>query len=435
MIRNVKKFVATLLACVLCLVACPPEALFAATTSLLEYIPFEYDWISVEHKGYVLAEKDGVAGVMNIETKAFEPTGQWTMISTSPGGRSYFPTQINGVNYYSGYTKTGAEMIIKQDGKDVSTVAKMPIRPEDIYIHPSYGDNGKWGIEDSTGKIILAPKYDRVSGFNNGAANFIQGDKMGIISDKGQVIVEAKYDMVVKSALGYTIYDDGKTTSFIDPAGKTTKVKEWRLMTTTGLGFAYQVGRQIGTELNYEDIEVPVYEYALILGNGKIETKYVDIEPVSSNPTRLVATNLEGSNVLMDEHYTVLSATYDYIVPKEEETFMVNRSGKYGIIGDDGKEILPPTYDKPVREIKEDLYTYISGEAFCFLDANGIKMTEPIYATDTTYYWGYDTFLPIGDSQYIPLAILNPNPTKAKEEWQEPKDKWIYGVQKIQISQ
>lgn len=50
--------------------------------------------------------------------------------------------------------------------------------------------DGKYGVIDKSGKIILEPKYDYISTFYGGSAAFISGDKAGIMGLNGEVLLE-----------------------------------------------------------------------------------------------------------------------------------------------------------------------------------------------------------------------------------------------------
>lgn len=57
-------------------------------------------------------------------------------------------------------------------------------------------DDEKWGFADSTGKVIVECKYDRVTELNEfGFAGICQDGKWGVIDEKGKVIVVPTYEL------------------------------------------------------------------------------------------------------------------------------------------------------------------------------------------------------------------------------------------------
>lgn len=53
-----------------------------------------------------------------------------------------------------------------------------------------------WGFMDTTGQIVIAPKYSYVEDFNKGAAKVIKDNKWGLITKEGKEAIPCKYDGV-----------------------------------------------------------------------------------------------------------------------------------------------------------------------------------------------------------------------------------------------
>lgn len=54
--------------------------------------------------------------------------------------------------------------------------------------------NGKVGLIKTDGTLLLEPKYERISGFKNGRAIINQGIFKGVIDFSGKIVVEPKYE-------------------------------------------------------------------------------------------------------------------------------------------------------------------------------------------------------------------------------------------------
>ncbi|MBO5717748.1 MAG: WG repeat-containing protein [Alistipes sp.] len=87
--------------------------------------------------------------------------------------------------------------------------------------------NDKWGIIDNTGKVILAAQYDSIEEFdNNNIARFTLNGKYGLVNINGKVIASAQYDKIwsydyddgyyeaEKGAYEYAVYTDGRVQSW-----------------------------------------------------------------------------------------------------------------------------------------------------------------------------------------------------------------------------
>ena len=54
--------------------------------------------------------------------------------------------------------------------------------------------NGKVGLIKRDGTLLLEPNYERISGFHNGRAIINQGIFKGVVDFSGKVIIEPKYE-------------------------------------------------------------------------------------------------------------------------------------------------------------------------------------------------------------------------------------------------
>lgn len=62
---------------------------------------------------------------------------------------------------------------------------------------------GKWGFNDTAGKLVVSAKYDGVSNFTDGLAPVSVNNKWGFINDSGQEIIATSYDAVTNLRGGY----------------------------------------------------------------------------------------------------------------------------------------------------------------------------------------------------------------------------------------
>jgi WG repeat protein len=70
---------------------------------------------------------------------------------------------------------------------------------EDRIIVFSGGKDGKYGVIDLSGRMIVQPEYKRMEPFSEGLAAVSQGDKVGFIDNDGKLVVPFELD-------GYSTY-------------------------------------------------------------------------------------------------------------------------------------------------------------------------------------------------------------------------------------
>jgi hypothetical protein len=56
--------------------------------------------------------------------------------------------------------------------------------------------NSKWGFVDSTGNVVVAPKYNQVENFNQGLAKVRIGSRWGLVDKTGAVIIKPTFDWI-----------------------------------------------------------------------------------------------------------------------------------------------------------------------------------------------------------------------------------------------
>ena len=56
--------------------------------------------------------------------------------------------------------------------------------------------NHKWGFIDTTGNVVVAPKYNEVTNFSYGVARVRVGRKWGLIDTAGKIIIKIECDFI-----------------------------------------------------------------------------------------------------------------------------------------------------------------------------------------------------------------------------------------------
>ena len=69
-----------------------------------------------------------------------------------------------------------------------------------------YVGNEKKGLIDSNGILVIDTIYDNINEFENGKAAFINNGKWGIINVKGEIIIKPKYDFLLTRRDGLFVF-------------------------------------------------------------------------------------------------------------------------------------------------------------------------------------------------------------------------------------
>lgn len=109
--------------------------------------------------------------------------------------------------------------------------------------------NGKYGVVDKTGKVLVPFKYDKINSFTDGVSCVQLNGKWGAIDRYGQIVLPIKYEDVGFRAFssGYTMVKLGGKCSYIDRQGK---LLEFDL----GVDADYKIGETLDNRLNDEGL-------------------------------------------------------------------------------------------------------------------------------------------------------------------------------------
>lgn len=202
----------------------------------------EYDYIydPAEKDRYLLAEKDGVYGVMDLDGNVIVPFQDLTYgdqvglsvqedgDETYAYGSSVFFLQDDGMETvklffgedgrmievegtdYAAYSSRENFIVIGQDGLYgvVNNYGEWVVEPsfDEVYPPDKQGTalvlkDDKWGVIDRTGKTAVPCVYDDIEYFGtDGLARTLNGGKYGYINRKGEIVVPIEYDEAVSIA-------------------------------------------------------------------------------------------------------------------------------------------------------------------------------------------------------------------------------------------
>ncbi len=225
--------------------------------------------------------------------------------------------------------------------------------------------NNKWGMIDTSGKIIIKPIYDGISFFVEDRAFAMVNQKYGVIDKAGKVLTPFHYDNFEDFNDGISRVVINEQFGFIDKTGKQVipcKYKE--AYTAYGLILIYlqtwenyydkvttQGGKEVErTHVGSSDKLPLIYNNSgILIYKGKdsekvkfTESKNIIISKYNSYDytTSSKMLNQTGKEILpYSKNYQL--EIYDYWIRIK---FAGERYNNYGILDFDGKEVLPPNF-------------------------------------------------------------------------------------------
>ena len=182
-----------------------------------------------------------------------------------------------------------------------------------------YQNDGKYGLIDFQGKEITKPIYDEIDSlqYKEGELLVKQNDKLGVINIKGNELVKIEYDEILIDDY-YTEGENYKHSGYI-------------------VGIKTEEGYRYGY-LNSKGKEILKTEYNKIL-------RVTDKTDDKDNVYLICAKNGQyGVNKNQEKiiEYEYQSISYD----ENNDIFVLEKSGKYGIANIEGKLIIPVEYNK-----------------------------------------------------------------------------------------
>jgi len=93
--------------------------------------------------------------------------------------------------------------------------------PPKVLTEPEpFDPHNKWGFVDSTGKVVIEPKYEAVKPFSEGLAAVVKDRRWGYIDKTGKEVIEPKYDVVTPFSNDMAAVSKGGKWGYIDKTGK-----------------------------------------------------------------------------------------------------------------------------------------------------------------------------------------------------------------------
>lgn len=204
-----------------------------------------------------------------------------------------------------------------------------------------YESNGNYGLQDANGKKIIDAKYKRIIKVPNTDTMFIISDdnKYGLLDSNGEEVLKIIYDDVLSDGYGY---DYSK------------------------IGFIMKLKKLDGYYYGYVDYN----------GNKVLDVEYESISRIcefNGNDVYLSAMKNGRSGIVKNGSF-ITELKYQEIFYNEQlKRFIVCKNEKYGMLDENGKELIKPQYK--MFGIEENRIYFLDDSKVMYYDTDG-KLLE-----------------------------------------------------------
>jgi len=236
---------------------------------------------------------------------------------------------------------------------------------------------GKWGYINSSGTMVIAPRFDYATTFSDGRAQVKTADGIGFIDTSGALVIPARYGQVMPFKHGVA-------------SVRLFGGKEWLLINTRG--------EQLGSR-GFEDILFFSDGLAAFRDNGK--TGYVDttgsivIQPTLSwgGPFfngRAPITLVQGYAFIDKSGAIAIKGPFQEANPFSGGYSLVKVNGMRGIIDTTGKWVIPPKY-RALGPYSEGRASVQINRRWGYFDESGSLVIPAKYEFAATFKFGRTT--------------------------------------------
>lgn len=178
--------------------------------------------------------------------------------------------------------------------------------------------DGKWGLANANGQVLVAPEYDLISNFDSGFGRIYKNGKMGLVNCNGIIIAsEGLYD--ITHPMGQRIF-------------AVEKNKQWGLINYDGKSMAI---------FGYQSIEETIFPPYAYSGSYNEKERY---EYARRHHTVIVLKGSQKWGIMNSQGNYLIAPQYDSIGIGKNALY-IQYKGKMGVWDSTFHQVVPCKYD------------------------------------------------------------------------------------------
>ncbi len=341
-----------------------------------EIVPCEYDFASAVFCGNGLLEvcKGEQTKILNADGSPryeLERGDQFCVI-----GDSEFLLQDGMLRIYS--HKDGS-LITNFACEDLQVAARTALGDEEDAA--TFQVNGKWGICDSEGNVLMSPVYDNALYYISDYITIRKDGKCGIANYKGEVVVKPEWDDLILGRDSASVCRDDKWGVIGDlDTGELAIEPHYDFVTAFTSGYAsFERGGKWGImDREGNEIVAPQYQNQLYIPEY-LERGYFQV--MGDEGFGCAGILHQGEMILPTDHYIWGNRLNGYANEEEPYILFSTPRDKYGFFDGTGKIVIDAQYDI--------LNSFIDGKEVAFaskdrkillLDRQGKTVLETVFS-------------------------------------------------------
>ncbi len=295
----------------------------------------DFDVISYLSKGRFVVEKDEVLGLVDRNGRVLLPC-ELDDIGNLKNGLVYLSK--NDKYFYTDYN--GRRKI------DSSYIDATDFMNDFAIVENEEG----YGVINLSGEYVISPIHNKLKWLNDSILSYSEGSKWGMISLLNDTITIAKYDYIGEFKDGFSIASKNDTLLYLNENGK----NEFNQYFST-----FPNVRVKGEFVNGTAIVNRGGEYGRINLQGDIITD-IEYENLALG-TKFIPFEEDGFwGILSLSNKVIVESKFDRVELIKEKYAIVNYEDSLGVIGVDGKLIIPIKY-KSIAHVADNAFSVFDG--------------------------------------------------------------------------
>ncbi len=344
-----------------------------------EILPPKYDYICYDKGKVILAgliKEEGEWKIIAFDTLGNEITYNESEEREEPKGEN---------EEFSIVERAGKKGVVDKRGKQIIPIAYDEVKYNQKLKVFFLKKRGKWGLGDSTGKIIIFPKYKYITPFCENLIAVKDEKGIGLIDKEGNKITPTEYNFIGIIYVGCKDYGDRCEISAISyQAYKSSVISDMieNIAIVKGSEFSdyeYYKCKEMNGFIIGKENEVKL---GFINRKGKevVPPEFSRIIPIGD----FLIVKKNGKYGMFDINGNlIIPVEYDWISLEDIKYFRrmlrVRLDYDVGVVDIEGRIVLPPKYDDIKGFIGDDKFIVQVGAYIGVVDKNGNELVPAVY--------------------------------------------------------